>query len=170
MKIDDLALIKRIFEGALMAADKPLQRRDLTALFDALEQPEDGLIDLALKDLVADCEDKGFELRRVASGYRYQVKQDLSRWVNKLWHERAPRYSHALLKRCHSCLSSTHHRRKLNRSEAAVSSQIIKPWFSGTVNGVIEMSPGLLFTPPLNNSRILSKSLDQLPPRPSCAI
>ena len=102
MKIDDLELIKRIFEGALMAADKPLQRRDLTALFDALEQPEDGLIDLALKDLVADCEDKGFELRRVASGYRYQVKQDLSRWVNKLWQERAPRYSRALLKRCHS--------------------------------------------------------------------
>ena len=97
MKIDDLELIKRIFEGALMAADKPLQRRDLTALFDDLEQPEDSLIDQALKDLVADCENKGFELKRVASGYRYQVKQDLSRWVNKLWQERAPRYSRALL-------------------------------------------------------------------------
>ena len=59
MKIDDLELIKRIFEAALMAADKPLQRRDLTALFDDLEQPEDSLIDQALKDLVADCGDKG---------------------------------------------------------------------------------------------------------------
>ena len=39
MKIEDKELIKRIF-GALMAADKPLKRRDLTSLFSAMESPE----------------------------------------------------------------------------------------------------------------------------------
>ena len=45
----------------------------------------------------ADCSDRGFELQEVASGYRFQVKQELSSWVGKLWDERPPRYTRALL-------------------------------------------------------------------------
>ena len=97
MKIEDQQLIQRIFEAALMAVDKPLQRKDLVALFDELEKPEDELIDNAISSLEEQCEERGYELKRVASGYRFQVKQDLSRWVSKLWQERAPRYTRALL-------------------------------------------------------------------------
>ena len=45
-------------------------------------EPSDKLVDEALKELTADCEGRGYELKRVASGYRYQVRQELSRWVN----------------------------------------------------------------------------------------
>ena len=171
MKIDDLELIKRIFEGALMAADKPLQRRDLTALFDDLEQPEDSLIDQALKDLVADCEDKGFELKRVASGYRYQVKQDLSRWVNKLWQERAPRYSRALLE----TMSLIAYRQPITRGEieqirgVAVSSQIIKTllereWIKSVGHRDVPGRPTIYATTKQFLDYFNLKSLDQLPP------
>ena len=44
-----------------------------------------------------ECSDRGFELKEVASGYRFQVKQELSAWVGKLWDERPPRYTRALL-------------------------------------------------------------------------
>ena len=171
MKIDDLELIKRIFEGALMAADKPLQRRDLTALFDDSEQPEDSLIDQALKDLVADCEDKGFELKRVASGYRYQVKQDLSRWVNKLWQERAPRYSRALLE----TMSLIAYRQPITRGEieqirgVAVSSQIIKTllereWIKSVGHRDVPGRPTIYATTKQFLDYFNLKSLDQLPP------
>ena len=171
MKIDDLELIKRIFEAALMAADKPLQRRDLTALFDDLEQPEDSLIDQALKDLVADCEDKGFELKRVASGYRYQVKQDLSRWVNKLWQERAPRYSRALLE----TMSLIAYRQPITRGEieqirgVAVSSQIIKTllereWIKSVGHRDVPGRPTIYATTKQFLDYFNLKSLDQLPP------
>ena len=33
----------------------------------------------------------------MASGYRFQVKQDLSRWVSRLFEEKPPKYSRALL-------------------------------------------------------------------------
>ena len=171
MKIDDLELIKRIFEGALMAADKPLQRRDLTALFDDLEQPEDSLIDQALKDLVADCKHKGFELKQVASGYRYQVKQELSRWVGKLWQERAPRYSRALLE----TISLIAYRQPITRGEieqirgVAVSSQIIKTllernWIKSVGHRDVPGRPTIYATTKQFLDYFNLKSLDKLPP------
>ena len=42
-------------------------------------------------------EHRGVELKKVASGYRYQVRQSLSVWVRRLWDEKPPRYSRALL-------------------------------------------------------------------------
>ena len=33
----------------------------------------------------------------MATGYRFQVKEKYSEWVSRLWEERAPRYTRALL-------------------------------------------------------------------------
>ena len=171
MKIEDLQLIKRIFEGALMAAERPLQRRDLTALFDDLEAPEDALIDQALLELDSDCEARGYELKRVSSGYRYQVKQDLSRWVNKLWQERAPRYSRALLE----TMSLVAYRQPITRGEieqirgVAVSTQIIKTllereWIKSVGYRDAPGRPAIYATTRQFLDYFNLKSLDQLPP------
>ena len=171
MKIEDLQLIKRIFEGALMAAERPLQRRDLTALFDDLETPEDALIDQALLELDSDCEARGYELKRVSSGYRYQVKQDLSRWVNKLWQERAPRYSRALLE----TMSLVAYRQPITRGEieqirgVAVSTQIIKTllereWIKSVGYRDAPGRPAIYATTRQFLDYFNLKSLDQLPP------
>lgn len=171
MKIEDLQLVKRIFEGALMAAERPLQRRDLTDLFDDLETPADALIDEALVELDSDCEARGYELKRVASGYRYQVKQDLSRWVNKLWQERAPRYSRALLE----TMSLVAYRQPITRGEieqirgVAVSTQIVKTllereWIKSVGYRDAPGRPAIYATTRQFLDYFNLKSLDQLPP------
>ena len=56
--------------------------------------------------------DRGFELKQVASGYRFQVRQELAPWVGRLWEEKPQRYTRALLETLGTdCLSPTHYPR-----------------------------------------------------------
>ena len=88
--------IKEIVEAAILAADGPLSIQQLREIFD--EQSVSNLeIKQALSEIEKSCEGRGFELKKVASGYRFQVRVDYSDWVSKLWKEKTPRYSRALL-------------------------------------------------------------------------
>jgi segregation and condensation protein B len=93
----DQEKLKQIVEGLLMAAGKPLSVNDISALFLEQERPEDSELKEALVSIAADCEGKGFELKEVASGFRFQVRRQLSPWVSRLWEERPQRYTRALL-------------------------------------------------------------------------
>ncbi len=96
----DEAQIQRIIEAALLASDGPLTVANLTKLFGPGELDEENAskqVREALKVLQEDSSDRGVELKRVASGYRYQVRQELSEWVSRLWDEKPPRYTRALL-------------------------------------------------------------------------
>ncbi len=90
-------LLQQILEAALLAAGQPLSSSQLAALFTDEERPPAGEISRALEKLRAECDHRGVELKKVASGYRIQVKQDLNEWVSRLWKERPQRYSRALL-------------------------------------------------------------------------
>lgn len=171
MKLEDPILIKRIVEAAIMAAEKPLSRKNIVELFDELECPEANLIDEALEALAEDCEKRGYELVRVASGYRFQVKQELSRWVGKLWKEKAPRYSRALLE----TLSLIAYRQPITRGEiesirgVAVSSQIIRTlmerdWIKSVGHKDVPGRPAIYATTKIFLDYFNLKSLDQLPP------
>ena len=48
-------------------------------------------------ELAAECEGRGLELREVATGFRYQVREEHARWVARFIGERPARYSRALL-------------------------------------------------------------------------
>ena len=89
--------LKQILEAALLAAGQPLSHTQLAALFSDEERPPGGEISRVLEQLAGDCANRGVELKKVASGYRLQVKQDLNEWVSRLWKERPQRYSRALL-------------------------------------------------------------------------
>ena len=89
--------LQQILEAALLAAGQPLSPAQLAALFSDEERPPTGEISRVLEQLRVDCADRGVELKKVASGYRLQVKQDLDEWVSRLWKERPQRYSRALL-------------------------------------------------------------------------
>ncbi len=91
--------IKKIIEAALMVADEPLSLDRLEALFDLGlgAVPERDAIRAALESLQQDYAGHGIELKQVASGYRFQARAEYAPWVNRLWEERAPRYSRALL-------------------------------------------------------------------------
>ena len=92
----DTLPLKQIIEGAIFAAERPLTVEQLVQLFEG-DIPERTEIRTALKELAQDCEARGFELKQVASGYRFQVKSEYGEWVSRLWKEKPPRYTRALL-------------------------------------------------------------------------
>lgn len=120
--------IKNIIEAALMAAGQPLSIDRLLTLFMDTQQPSRDEIKTALKLLEEECESRGVELKQVSSGYRYQAKQDYAEWVGRLWEEKPPRYSRALLE----TLSLIAYRQPITRGDiedvrgVSVSSNIIK--------------------------------------------
>jgi len=89
--------VKMIIEGLLLATSRPLNLKEIAQIFDENERPEKKELTKIIEVIEADCSERGFELQEVASGYRFQVKQELSPWVGKLWDERPPRYTRALL-------------------------------------------------------------------------
>ncbi len=92
--------IRRIIEAALLASDGPLTGANLVKIFAPGELDDENAnqqIRDALKILTDEADGGGVELKRVASGYRYQVRQELSEWVSRLWDEKPPRYTRALL-------------------------------------------------------------------------
>jgi len=118
----------QILEGALMAAGEALSVQRLAQLFDEFDRPANADIREALDEVGKRCEGRGYELVEVAGGYRFQVRQNLSTWVGRLWQERPPRYSRALLE----TLSLIAYRQPITRGEieeirgVAVSTNIIK--------------------------------------------
>ena len=92
--------IGQIIEAALLAAEGPLTVENLFKLFADGELAEENgrkQIRDVLAALEEACCDRGVELIHVASGFRYQAKQELSAWVSRLWEEKPPRYTRALL-------------------------------------------------------------------------
>jgi segregation and condensation protein B len=89
--------IRRIVEAALMVAGRPLDIDGLLRLFGDEARPERAQIRAALNRLQDDYAGRGIELVEVRSGFRIQARQELSDWLSRLWQERPPRYSRALL-------------------------------------------------------------------------
>ena len=92
--------IKLVVEGALFAAREPVSVERLIGLFAKDELPLGGerqAVREALDAIAAEAEGRAYELARVASGHRFQVRREFAPWVGRLFDERAPRYSRALL-------------------------------------------------------------------------
>src|SRR6056300_640693 len=126
MEIDKL---KSILEALFSAADKPLSVNQLFELFVGdIEQPGKDEIRQAIQQLTEKYADSGFELKQVASGFRFQVRADFETWVVRLWEQKPPRYSRALLE----TLALIAYRQPITRGEiedirgVSVSSNIIK--------------------------------------------
>ncbi|MDT8397676.1 MAG: SMC-Scp complex subunit ScpB [Pseudomonadales bacterium] len=89
--------LQKIIEGLLLTAGKPLSAERIAEIFAEHERPEPALIDAVLRNIEAACTERGFELKKVASGYRFQVKEELSTWISRLWEEKPQKYSRAML-------------------------------------------------------------------------
>jgi len=121
--------IKKIVEAALMAVDKPLTVVQLHGLFgDEEETVERSQVKEALQELQDDYEQRGVSVVEVASGYRVQIDQEVSPWISRLFEERPPKYTRALLE----TLALVAYRQPITRSEieevrgVSVSTNIIK--------------------------------------------
>lgn len=89
--------LKPILEAALLAAGTPQSLEKLQQLFPEESMPEKQALRDELDNMFESYDDSAFALRKVASGYVFQVKQEYAPYVVKLWEEKPARYSRALL-------------------------------------------------------------------------
>jgi segregation and condensation protein B len=164
-------LIKRIVEAAVLAAAQPLTVAQIYALFPEEQPAPAGSVEKALADLRDDCAGRGIELMEVATGFRFQVKQDVHPWVARLWTERQTRYTRATLE----TLALIAYRQPITRGEieqirgVAVSTNIIKmleerEWIRVVGHRDVPGKPALFGTTKAFLDYFNLRSLDQLPP------
>ncbi len=96
----DQEKILRIVEAALLTSESPMEVKDLVDLFKDDELEKD-IATKTIRDVLNvienQCEQRSMELKRVASGYRFQVRQEYSEWIGRMLTDRPPRYTRALL-------------------------------------------------------------------------
>jgi segregation and condensation protein B len=168
MQIEQL---KPIIEAALLASTQPMTVQQLGDLFNETDDVDHGQIAKALEALGEDCAGRGIELKEVASGFRYQVRQDVHPWISRMWTEKPSRYSRALLE----TLALIAYRQPITRPEieqirgVVVSSNIIKTmeereWIRVVGYRDVPGKPALFGTTRAFLDYFNLKSLDQLPP------
>lgn len=163
---------KQIVEALLMASEEPLSVEKLYKIFcsgdNQLEISE--LRDI-IRELVDEYSDGGIELKEVASGWRFQIRTELSSWVSKLYEERPPKYSRALLE----ILALIAYRQPITRAEienirgVVVSSNIVKTlleheWIKIVGYKEVPGKPALFATTKKFLDHFNLKHLDELPP------
>jgi len=126
--MESINKVKQIVEAALLAAGEPITAESILKLFDEDERPELNDLRTLIRDMQNDYEGRGFELKELASGFTIQVRQELSPYIKKMWEEKPPRYSRAMLE----TLVLIAYRQPITRAEieevrgVAVSSHIVK--------------------------------------------
>ncbi len=163
--------VKMIVEGLLLAAGRPLSLDNIIAVFSEDEKPDKQELKNVMEAIDKSCGDRGFELIEVASGYRFQVKQEISEWVAKLWEERPPRYTRALLE----TLALVAYRQPITRGDieeirgVAVSPNIIRTlldreWIRVVGHRDVPGRPAMFATTKQFLDYFNLKSLQELPP------
>ena len=89
--------LSQIIEALLLSASRPIDVQEIERVFDETERPSKDEIRSALGEIEEQCSNRGVELKKVSTGYRLQVRQDLSSYIAKLWEEKPPRFSKATL-------------------------------------------------------------------------
>lgn len=163
--------VKMIVEGLLLAAGRPLSLDNIIQVFSKDEKPDRNELKSVMESIAEDCGDRGFELKEVASGFRFQVKQELSEWVAKLWEERPPRYTRALLE----TLALVAYRQPITRGDieeirgVGVSSNIVRTlldreWIRVVGHRDVPGRPAMFATTKQFLDYFNLKSLQDLPP------
>jgi len=167
----ELAKLKKILEAVLLGTDKVLSVQQLDTLFEQDEdRPTRDEIRQALHEMADDYQDRAYELKQVASGFRLQVRQDYADWVGRLWEEKPARYTRALLE----TLALIAYRQPITRGEieeirgVSVSTNIIKTllerdWIKVLGHKDVPGKPSLYGTTREFLDYFNLKSLDQLP-------
>jgi segregation and condensation protein B len=91
----DEAQFKRVLETALLTSSEPLALPELKKLSDV--QLSSQQLESMLDALAQDWQDRGVELTRVASGWRFRAKPEMQPFLDRLNPQKPPRYSRAVL-------------------------------------------------------------------------
>ena len=171
MNEENLRKIQAITEAALLAAGKPLSVDQLRDLFEEGERPARQVMEHVLVLLEQSCQGRGFELKKIASGYRLQVREEFAPWVGRLFEEKPQRYSRALLE----TLALVAYRQPITRGEiedirgVTVSSNIVRTllereWVRVVGHRDVPGRPAMYATTRQFLDYFNLEGLDQMPP------
>ncbi len=160
---------KRGLEAALLAASEPMPLQELKKIFDG-ELSADILRNL-LDELRVEWADRSVELAIVASGYRFRVKPDYQKYIDRLANDKPPKYSRAVLE----TMAIIAYRQPVTRSDiedirgVAVSPHILKTledrgWIDEIGHKDAPGRPALFATTKHFLDDLNLVSLDELPP------
>jgi len=163
--------LKNIVEGFLFASDKALNVDHIIKMFPESERPEKEEIVEVIQAIEIDFESHGIELKKVSTGYRFQVRAEYSQWVSRLWEEKPQKYTRALLE----TLALIVYRQPITRGEieeirgVSVSSNIIKTlqereWIKVVGHRDVPGRPALLASTKEFLDYFNLESLEDLPP------
>jgi segregation and condensation protein B len=165
----DLAMVKRVLETALLTAQEPLGISQLSKLFN--EELAGETLRKILEELRADWEGRGVELVCVASGWRFQARQETQRFLDRLNPQKPPKYSRAVLE----TLAIIAYRQPVTRGDienvrgVSVSSNILKSleargWIDVVGHREVPGRPALYATTRQFLDDLNLRSLEELPP------
>jgi segregation and condensation protein B len=86
---------KNILEAALLCSVEPIAVKELMRLFD--DAVDASVITTLLEDLRRDWTNKGLELVQVKTGWRFQTRDDIKRYLEQMNPEKPPKYSRATM-------------------------------------------------------------------------
>lgn len=161
--------IVRIIETALLCADRALPIAELRKLF-ASEGVSGDDLRRHLATLQLDYAEKGLQLVSLASGWRFQSRPEMQRYLSRLNPEKPPKYSRAVLE----TLAIIAWRQPVTRGDiedirgVGVSSQIIRTledrgWIEVLGHRDAPGRPALLGTTPQFLDDLGLRALDDLP-------
>ena len=164
-----LSEAKRILEAALLAAQEPLGIAERKRLFDG-EVSADALRRL-LDELAEEWSGRAVELASVASGWRFQTRAEFQPYLGRLFPERPPRYSRAVME----TLAIVAYRQPVTRGDieeirgVVVSSSIIQAleargWIDVVGHRETPGRPALYATTRKFLDDLGLRSLEELPP------
>ncbi len=123
---DNEALL--VLETALLCASQPMQAAELRKLFGEESEIDNAALQQWLEALQAQWAGRGLELVQLASGWRFQSRPQMQRYLERLNPEKPPKYSRAVLE----TLAIIAWRQPVTRGDiedirgVTVSSQIVK--------------------------------------------
>lgn len=164
--------IKQVIEACLLTANDIIDLEQITSIFDGQVSSE--VIIEIIEEIKNDYSDRGIELIRVASGYRFRSRPEFQSYLNKLYQTKPARYSRAVME----TLSIIAYRQPVTRGEienirgVAINSNIVQTLFD---RGWIEVvghkqlpgRPELLATTNKFLDDLGLSSLEELPPLPN---
>ena len=119
--------LKKIIESLIFSSTKPISLRELKNFFTD-ESISSELIEEVISDIEGKYIDSGVVLKKVSTGYRFQVPEECNKWVSNFYPEKPQKYSRALME----TLALIIYKQPITRTEiesvrgVSVSSNIIK--------------------------------------------
>jgi segregation and condensation protein B len=94
-EINNITELKNVLEAALLTSHEPLSLDDMLRLF--AEKMERATLRMLLDELKQDWDGRTMELVQVASGYRFQARDEYAVFLARLNPERQAKYSRAVM-------------------------------------------------------------------------